>query len=60
MFPGRLEENLNKYSFVGQTGRESAEKNCTEVGFTGKSKPTAWTEVKAIGMNLPENIGEHI
>ena len=29
---------MGKFPFVGQTGRESAEKNCTEVGFTGKSK----------------------
>lgn len=47
---------MGKFPFVGQTGRESAEKNCTEVGFTGKSKPTAWTEVKS---DRYEFAGEH-
>jgi hypothetical protein len=48
---------LGKFPFVGQTGRESTEKNCTEVGFTEKSKPTAWMEVKS---DRYEFAGEHI
>ena len=38
-------------------GTEVAEKNCTEIGFTEKSKATARAEVKC---DKHEFVGEHI